>query len=342
MIKIRFAAFAAMLLAMLMAFSGCAGTGSNSNHSSNRNGNNASADPAADIPSNTKAPEPDPTRPPAKENVAKVIIILGQSNAVGASLYVYLKDKMDADKYNFIRKEGYANVRIVYHAGESSATNYHAKKIDTISADSLFDKVKFGKSLTAAQFGLEVGIAEYLSTKYPDETFYIIKVARGGESLSPKFLEGGELFERAMEIAEGSFSVLKREGYTPEIMAICWMQGENEAGNKSLAGSYDKSLAKLAEALRRRLAEYAPYGGIPFIDGGISTYWTYYKELNAAKVRFSETSDLNYYIDSMSLGLTYDQEPPESPDLPHFDSESMWLLGQEFGKYVDIAYQKVK
>jgi len=325
----------AALLALLLLLAGC-GTGNGSETAKATAGSDNTATAA---PTDEKT---DATHPPAKENVAKIILILGQSNAVGATQFAPMKDVLGEEKFNALKREGYDNVRIVYYAGEANATNYYEKKLDTITVEKLFDKVRFGKSLTAAMFGLEMGIAEYLTNAHPDETYYIIKVARGGESLKPKFAEGGVLFEKAISMCEGCFGVLEREGYTPEICAICWMQGENEAGLASTAETYGKSLAELAGALRRRLAAYAPWGGIPFIDGGISSYWNFHEVINAQKAAFAETSPINYFIDSIALGVTYDKEPADNPDLAHFDSESVWLLGQEFGKYIDLAYEKVK
>lgn len=335
--RTRLAALIAALLALILLFAGCTGTGTDNTKPDNGN-SDATAKPAATEPGSK---DEDATHPPAKENVAKIILIMGQSNAVGASMYSPLKDILDTETYEFWRKQGTDNIRIVYHAGETTATNYRSN-LDNQTVLKLFDKVRFGKSLTGAQFGLEVGIAEYLRKAHPDDTYYLIKVARGGEPIDPKFIEGGELFERAISITEGCISVMKREGMTPEICAICWMQGENEALSMPMAKTYRTKLETLAESLRRRLAEYAPYGGIPFIDGGISTYWACHETVNQAKKEFAETSDINYFIDSMSLGLTYDKEPAGNPDLAHFDSESMYKLGQEFGKYVDMAYEKVK
>ncbi|MBP5312569.1 MAG: hypothetical protein J6112_07040 [Clostridia bacterium] len=329
--KYRFAAAAAILLTLAMVFSGCVNTPS---HTDPEPTQEATAAPTE---------EPEATHPPAKENLAKVILIMGQSNAVGASLYSPLKDILEKERYDKLLKNGFENVRIVYYAGEDSATNYPSeKRLATTTVAKLFDKVKFGKSLTGAQFGLEVGMAEYLEEQHPDDTYYIIKVARGGESLNPKFTEGGVLFEKAMTMIEGCFSILKKEGLNPEIISICWMQGENEAGTKATAENYIKDLEKMVEALRRRLADYAPWGGIPFIDGGISSHWTYYKTVNNIKKDFAERSDNNYFIDSIALGLTFDKEPKGNPDLAHFDSESMLILGREFAKSVDLAYEKVK
>lgn len=332
--KNGFVTVIAALLALMLLLAGCGSDNGPKNTAAPKN-----TEKTADATPDGKA---DATHPPAKENVAKVILILGQSNAVGATQYAPLKDILGKEKYETLRKDGYANVRIVYYAGEDDATNYHEKKLEAITVDKLFDKVRFGKSLNAALFGLEMGIAEYLTAAHPDDTYYIIKVARGGESLKPKFAEHGVLFEKAISMTEGCFGVLEREGYTPEICAICWMQGENEAGSAQTAESYGESLAELAEALRKRLAEYAPWGGIPFIDGGISSYWKYHETVNAAKAAFAETSPINYFIDSIALGVTYDKEPEGNPDLAHFDSESVWILGQEFGKYIDLAYEKVK
>ncbi|MBR5059938.1 MAG: hypothetical protein IKX06_04105 [Clostridia bacterium] len=317
-----------LILALLTCFAGCAPA--NGPHD---DVNTPSAGPA------TATPSPSPR--PRRENVAKVILLLGQSNAVGASQCTPLKKILDPDAYSRGSK-GYENVRIVYFAGETTATNYNSKKIDTITSRGLFGKVRFGRSLTGDTFGPEIGIAEAFSNAYPDDTLYIVKVCRGGTSLSPSFLEGGALFEKAVEMVEGSFSVLEREGYSPEIISICWMQGENEALNPTTASNYKNDLTALVTLLRNTFDKYAPPGGIPFIDAGISSYWACHKTVNDLKKEFADGSDLNYYFSTIELGYTYDKEPAGNPDLAHFDSESEWLLGQKFLEYAMAAYEKVK
>ena len=319
-----------LILGLLMLFSGCS--------PADRPSGGKDADSTAAY---VETATPRGTHPPAKENVAKIILVMGQSNAVGASLCAPLKDILDPEAYSRANR-GYENVRISYYAGEPTATNFSAKRLEKETVRSLFDKVRFGRALTGVCFGPEVGIAEAFTAAYPDDTLYVIKVARGGTSLSPSFLEGGPLYEKAVEMVEGCCGVLEREGYSPEIISICWMQGENEALNPTTAQNYKNDLSKMVPLLRKAFAKYAPYGGIPFIDAGISSYWAYHETVNSIKKEYAETSDINYYFSTIDLGYTYDKEPADNPDLAHFDSESAWLLGQEFLKYAMEAYEKVK
>ena len=326
----------ALLLGLLMCFTGCSpadspavDTGSGAADASGSTGK-----PAGDA-------TPEGTRPPARENVAKIILLMGQSNAIGATEYTPLKKILGNEAYKRA-VSGYENVRIVYYAGESSATNYNAKKIDTTTVSALFDKVRFGKTLYGTHFGPDVGMAEAFSQQYPDDELFIIKVGRGGTSLSPYFMEGGALLEKAVQIVDGCCSVLEREGYSPEIISICWMQGENEAQNISNADNYKNELAVLVPLLREKFSKYAPYGGIPFIDAGISSHWTYHEKVNGNKKAYADESDLNYYFSTIDLGFTFNKEPEAKPDLAHFDSESVWLLGQEFLKDALAAYDKVR
>ena len=293
----------------------------------------------------TEAPTEVPTEEPEPENVAKVILLLGQSNAVGATLYEPLRKSLGSDGFKALTK-GFENVRIVYfaEAGNAEGTDYQTnlkeKKLGTYTVSTLFSKVKLGQSWTNVMFGPEVGMAQYLTENCPDETFYIIKVAKGSITLKGSFTEGGYCYEKMKYVVDESFKVLEAEGYTPQIISICWMQGENEACSEDSANNYGDDLAGLAADLRTLYAKYAPRGGIAFIDAGISSYWKYYKTVNAAKAAFAETSDLNYYFDTMELGYTYKNEPAGAPDYCHFDSDCVLLLGQKFAEYVLTAYNK--
>ena len=60
----------------------------------------------------------------------------------------------------------------------------------------------------------------------------------------------------------------------------------------------------------------------------------YPQAINKAKKDYSETSSLNYFIDTNALGITTRNEPEGSIDYAHYDSLSMVKLGQEFGKII--------
>lgn len=60
---------------------------------------------------------------------------------------------------------------------------------------------------------------------------------------------------------------------------------------------------------------------------------TYYKEINQIKKDVSNLNDRNYFIDTIEMGLSRDQEPEGNVDTIHYDSLAMLNLGREFGKY---------
>lgn len=330
----RFVSFTLLIVMISVCFlSGCRKT---------ENGSQLSSDPTA---APTEEPTPEPTRAP-KQNVAKVIFILGQSNAVGATLYAPLENTVGKDKFRQLSK-GYENIKHLFFCeaggadGVNNLTNISKKKEFNFEALSKM-RCKLGQSWMSQMFGPEVGMAEYLSVNYPDETFYIVKVAKGGVSINSSWLDDGYCYKIFLDYRDKIMNVLKDAGYTPEVVAICWMQGENEATAESDANRYLEYQSDLAERVRRDLAEYAPYGGIPFVDAGISSNWSYYKTVNGFKREYADSSDLNYYFDTMELGYTYNKEPKGGVDYAHFDSESVWLLGQKFAEVAMQAYEKVK
>ena len=110
------------------------------------------------------------------------------------------------------------------------------------------------------------------------------------------------------------------------------MQGESDAA-VNLTRRYYKNTKAFVNYLRNDLANYQET--IDFIDAGISDskYWNKYEKINEAKEKFSNESTNNYYFSTIDIGLHYNEEPAESPDLAHYDSESELLLGRLFASY---------
>ena len=97
----------------------------------------------------------------------KVILLLGQSNASGASINAYLEKAVGKEQY--ARYEaGFDSVQINYCVDDRNATSVGSfVKVDmTCGANDVF-------------FGPEVGMAEVLSEAYPDETVFKITFADG-------------------------------------------------------------------------------------------------------------------------------------------------------------------
>jgi hypothetical protein len=270
------------------------------------------------------------------ENVAKVIILSGQSNGVGSASNAYLYQKLGSAAYKKY-SDGFENVKIFFSSDTYDANRVlvHCQHSDT------FVNVRVGQGVVSNMFGPELGLAAYLSETYPDETFYIIKYATGGASLSISFDptdDGsyGECLVKLDDHIQKGLSLLEAEGLTPKIVAMLWMQGEGDANLASHAYEYYNLQTSLIAHIREKYANHASVRGIAFIDAAISDsgMWSNYMALNYSKVLVSRDSHLNYFVDTTKHGLT---TMFENNDYAHYDSESMILLGRLFGETLSKA-----
>ena len=273
---------------------------------------------------NTDYPTPDGL-PQGDGQAAKVILLLGQSNATGSSITAYLQKNIPAEQ--FARYEqGYESVLINYCLDDHNATS-----------DGQFVPVDLTCGATTGFFGPEVGMAEVLSEACPDETVFILKYTMSGYSLHHHWLcagQRGSIYEACMAFLTSRLDYLRAQGYDPRVEAICWMQGESDTTDFKASHYYD-NLVAFAAYLREDLAAYAPGDGIYFIDAGISNSpycEPAYPAINEAKVRFSELSPLNRYFSTIDLGFTIHQEPEGDPDWGHYDSVWELELGRIFGE----------
>lgn len=265
------------------------------------------------------------------ENKVKVILLAGQSNATGSSRTNYLKNNVSEEEYEKY-VNGFSNVKILYTNGTvSSGAITHS----TLTEE--FVDTKLGQGYQTYSFGPELGLAEYLSEAYPDETVYIIKYAIGSTGLfahwNPTETERSVCLDNFNAKIELGLSLLEDEGYDPEIVAFLWMQGEADASTFYRAHSYFDLQKALVEGIREKYADYTAEGGIAFVDAAISDsgYWASWYLLNIIKERYSKESSINYFIDTNAAGLT---TLYENNDLAHYDSMSMLQLGNLFGQAV--------
>lgn len=283
-----------------------------------------------------KKSAPTPTR-----DKVKVIIMAGQSNMVGHSMVDSLTPEQ-LEKY----EAGFPNV-LIYNS-----CNPYNTKIDKRNLTSDFVPVRAGMgripdNLTdwpKGCFGPELGLAEYLSETYPDETFYIIKDATGGTTLHDKWYSPSSLDYLGKTLAENSLyahlltrvdegmGLLKEKNVEAEIVALLWMQGENDA--KDYTADYATLWANFVGDLTADWENkgYVTENGLATIDGGISAYWSDYAILNAAKELWAAEHSKGYYVDVIGAGLT---RKPGDP--AHLDSPSMLRLGRLFGEKLSLA-----
>ena len=267
------------------------------------------------------------------EKVAKVIILSGQSNAAGATPYSHLQRHVTPEKYQEYLN-GYDNVKIIY----SSAALNNGEIVIKNQSDE-FVSTKLGQGYVSSYLGPEVGLAEYLSKTYPDETFYIIKYGVGSASLSgyfnPTSPSTSAAYKALIEKIDLGLYILEKEGYTPKIVAFLWMQGESDANNLYNTYGYYNLQKTMVEHIREAYSSYAPARGIAFIDAAIANHgtWATHMLINSLKKKYSYESRANYYVDTVKAGLVTLTED-ENTDQYHYVSTSVITLGKLFGEKI--------
>lgn len=262
--------------------------------------------------------------PPSDGERLRVILLIGQSNATGCSLTSYLREGVGEEKYGELA-DGYSNVLINYW-------------LDNGKYNSGGDFVPTDLSCAAGEgyFGPEVGMAEMLSSAFPDERFVILKYTMSGYSLNYHWLYDGErasIYNAFLAFTTTYMDNLRSLGYDADIEAVCWMQGESDT-TEFKASRYLFNTERLVEYIRSDLSDYSSVEGMYFIDAGISSSpycLPSYEEVNLAKESFAEKSRMNIYFSTIDKGLTTMNEPVENPDLGHYDAMSELTLGRMFG-----------
>ena len=280
---------------------------------------------------------------------AKIIVLSGQSNAVGVGHTKCLKRSFTDEKIEEYFN-GYNNIKINYYS--------HDKKSDGFTVTA-----KGCTEIHKDAIGPELGIAEYLNNKFPDEEFYIAKFAIGGASLKRDFLspssggysevgnfkkdfenfvkaylsgeslKAGWCYNGLVSVVGDSIKYLKEKGMEPEIIGFCWMQGEADATAEKNAAAYIDRYDALLRDIRSTFAPY--FEDCKFIDGGISKQYPFYERINREKANYDAAHGYQY-LDTIGEGLTTHKEPEEAPDLPHYDCGSVVRLGEMFARKINL------
>ena len=259
-----------------------------------------------------------------------VVVISGQSNAVGCTHISCIKRSIGSEKYTEYMR-GYEGIQIAYDSWtKDEGPKYYSQNK---SKDDGFVKVMLGQGNSQATFGPEIGIAERMHEKYAGKLF-LIKYACGASNLKDDWTKrNSPMYGRFIEYVKKQMGNLTEQGYEPTIKAFCWMQGEGD----SYPGYYDEYYDNLKEFVgnvRTDLKELSGNVDVPFIDAGInnSPQWQYYRKVNEAKEQFANDSENNIYIDTIAAGLHTNEEPFDNVDTAHYDTESQVQLGNLFAE----------
>ena len=279
---------------------------------------------------------------------AKIIVLAGQSNAVGVGHVKYLDRHFPKEKVKEWL-DGYPNIKINYFSHDKKSGGF----INTTVGCTEVSKYTIGP---------ELGIADALFEKYPDDKFYIVKCAFGGTSLYRDWLppscdgyDGGSYadqyehmirsleagmpiraswcYNELVKITNESVKTLTEQGYTPGIISFCWMQGEADGCDPNHTAAYAKRYDALINDFKKAFPDYTK--NCVFADGGISEIWPLYKELNEEKKKYADSRENCVYIDTIAAKLTTKNEP-EEPDIYHYDSDCVIKLGHLFADTIRI------
>ena len=271
-----------------------------------------------------------------------VVVISGQSNAVGCTHSKCITRSIGAEKYSEY-SEGYPTIQIAYDSwtkdqnSEGKSIFYSQNK----SKDETFMRVLLGQGNSTGTFGPEIGIAETMHEKYANKLF-LIKYACGASNLKDDWAKkDSPMYPRLINFVKKQMKNLTDMGYVPTIKAFCWMQGEGDSWDGYYQEYFD-NLSGFASNIRADLKDMAGNKDVPFIDAGISNSkdWQYYRQVNDAKKQFAALSENNIYIDTIEAGLHTDKEPFDEPDTCHYDTESQVLLGKLFAESFEPFLQQ--
>ena len=268
---------------------------------------------------------------------AKIIILSGQSNAGGVGHARYLNLHYPQEKIDEFYR-GYDKVQINYYSHD-------------IKSDGFVPTTVGCTEISRATVGPELGMAEYLSEKYPDEEFFIVKGAVGGTSIfggdwrSPSLGEIGDYeatkhctiggdhvpgwcYNELIHKIQESVDILKSRGYEPKFYAFCWMQGESEACGLDMTNQYIHDYDLFIGDVVSNFPEY--FKDCLFVDAAIDSHWPYAKEMNEYKREYATKAANRRFVDTIAAGLTTKNEPIGSPDIAHYDSDCTIKLGRLF------------
>ena len=258
------------------------------------------------------------TVPEGSGQTVKVIILSGQSNAVGSSLNYYLQSEPD---YAHLAA-GFPDVLMNFYDAASE------RKTDG------FVPVEDHYGWTDAYFGPELGMADALSAAYPGEKIFILKFTYSGAGLDAEMGPmKGRFYTHMIGFINRSLDYLRSKNYNPELVGFCWMQGETDA--MIAPNSYEANMEILVKALRLNLDPDLRIFDAAIADNPV--FWVHPDVVNQAKQNLADRLPDYYLFDTNAAGFSTDNEPAGNPDRAHYDAHWELVLGRWFGNAIADA-----
>ncbi|RKD12821.1 hypothetical protein BCY91_11280 [Pelobium manganitolerans] len=250
----------------------------------------------------------------AQQKIA-VFILAGQSNATGQGYMANLNAGQKVEDSVLIYHSGKPHLE-----GKGPANQWHPLAQASESPD---------------RFGPELGLAHRLQQLIgKSQKIAFIKHAHSGTDLARQWNAGtkgdtashGEQYQVFLQTVLPALADLKRQGYQPDIKAMFWQQGENDANNIADAEAYEQNLKHFILRVRDDLNAR----DMPFVLGlvmppplsGAGRDLVRKAQIQAGtwpNVGLVQTDDLSRRAD--------DKNSPHPTDHLHFGTAGTWDLG---------------
>jgi len=190
------------------------------------------------------------------------------------------------------------------------------------------------------KFGPEMGLAQVLSSRYPDKSFILIKYAIGGSSmlnwstdydpLKAELTGKAELFGSMYKAFNDKVDSILQDVKHKKV-ALLWMQGERDARVPEAAVEYYVNFKDLIESIRIDVKN----SDLPVIFGKINSPVELYPALEI--VRDAQEKIVN----SVSNTFLIDTDDLEKwDDQIHYSSKGQVALGKRFGEQIVLILEK--
>ena len=191
--------------------------------------------------------------------------------------------------------------------------------------------------------GPEVGLAEVLVHRFPNEEIIIVKHAIGGSNLANEWSPTGDIrqkdepLQRRHCYADLQQAIAHAEAASSlQYIGFAWMQGERDSREPGMTANYYQYLKELIAAVRTMTQ--TPHLRIAIgritprclTEDGRQFQHTYRNQVRAAQELFCENDAASFLVDTDDL--------PQRQDALHFNTAGCLRLGRRFAEVlVDTA-----
>jgi hypothetical protein len=242
----------------------------------------------------------------------KVFLLGGQSNMAGLGGFPndtpqpgYGADKALPAPYNVPQSA----VRFWNYSGALLPNPWNSNGINNPDIGTKWVDLQNGFGWEPVEFGPEVSFGYTLHKLLPNDQIYLVKLGVNGSDLANSWKPDGtggnyNLFKSRVSAA---IQDLTKDGKSPTVAGMIWMQGEGDAQNVATANAYAANLENLITHVRSDFN--AP--DMRFVIGRITTFYDTTPAGGNATVRAAEVSvgtkfPNTAWIDTDDLERAYD------------------------------------